>query len=360
MIKGNKGEWSEIYTFLKLLIEKQVTSADADLQKIDDYFFPILKIIRVESDIPTDYELMSGDRVRILRGGVEIDMVDCSDLRLKVVEIFNKLKVNTDTTFRIPSAEKVMDRFKVSRLNAGNSVKEDLTLKIHDRRTAGDHEVGFSIKSMLGSAATLLNASAATNFIFKINSLSPAKVSDINAIDTRAKIRDRLTAIIENGGRFSFVEVTSKIFEKNLRKVDAVLPEIVAELLLAYYSDMGNELADLVDKLGVDKEFKILNFNFDKSDYEYKIKSLLYNTALGMVSSTLWDGNLRAHGGYIIVREDGEIVCYHVYNADEFRNYLYKNTRFETPSSSRHGFGSIYEENGDLLLKLNLQIRFIK
>ncbi|MCR5299126.1 MAG: HpaII family restriction endonuclease [Paludibacteraceae bacterium] len=34
--------------------------------------------------------------------------------------------------------------------------------------------------------------------------------------------------------------------------------------------------------------------------------------------------------------------------------------RKETPSLSRHKFGSLYEENGPLYLKLNLQIRFIK
>ena len=53
-------------------------------------------------------------------------------------------------------------------------------------------------------------------------------------------------------------------------------------------------------------------------------------------------------------------LCYHLFNRNEFENYLVKNTKFETASTSRHQFGSIYKENGKYYLKLNLQIRFIK
>jgi len=81
---------------------------------------------------------------------------------------------------------------------------------------------------------------------------------------------------------------------------------------------------------------------------------------LGMMPNSDWDGLLQAHGGYIIVKEDGEIVCYHVYNQDEFQSYLFNNTRMETPSTSRHGFGEIYEQGKEYYIKLNLQIRFIK
>ena len=58
------------------------------------------------------------------------------------------------------------------------------------------------------------------------------------------------------------------------------------------------------------------------------------------------------------MKSDGEILCYHIYNKNEFENYLLSNTKLETASSSRHGFGEIYEENGQQYFKLNLQIRF--
>ncbi|OIR23956.1 HpaII family restriction endonuclease [Bathymodiolus thermophilus thioautotrophic gill symbiont] len=40
--------------------------------------------------------------------------------------------------------------------------------------------------------------------------------------------------------------------------------------------------------------------------------------------------------------------------------YLYENTKFESASSSRHNYGKIYQQEGEMYFNLNLQIRFIK
>ena len=79
-----------------------------------------------------------------------------------------------------------------------------------------------------------------------------------------------------------------------------------------------------------------------------------------MTAATPWQGKFNANGGYIVVKEDGDVVCYHFFDRNDLEDYLFYNTRFETPSQTRHKFGSIYEENGELFMKLNLQIRFIK
>lgn len=63
-----------------------------------------------------------------------------------------------------------------------------------------------------------------------------------------------------------------------------------------------------------------------------------------MVPSKEWNGDIVAQGGYIVVKENGDVVCYHLYNRDEFRNYLFEKTKFETASSNRHNFGVIYEQ----------------
>lgn len=262
-------------------------------------------------------------------------------------------------TFSVPLVDELFDRFAIKTPNAGNPRKEDLILKVHDHTIGRDHEIGFSIKSKLGSPATLLNASGATNFTYKITGLDDKSMEDINTIDTKSKIRDRLLAIREAGGTFEFHGVDSEVFEKNLRKIDTIMPEIVAEVLLAYFSDKGSTFPELLQHMH-DEEVQILNFKLSTEDYAYKIKALLNNAALGMVPASEWDGSLRAHGGVIIVREDGEIVCYHLYNAESFRNYLFNNTRMESPSATRHGYGTIYEEDGEKFIKLNLQIRFIK
>ena len=90
------------------------------------------------------------------------------------------------------------------------------------------------------------------------------------------------------------------------------------------------------------------------------MKKFLCECALGLLPSKVWTGIADATGGYIIVREDGEVLCYHLFNRNEFENYLIENTRFETASTTRHNFGYIFKQNNKFYISLNLQIRFIK
>ena len=90
------------------------------------------------------------------------------------------------------------------------------------------------------------------------------------------------------------------------------------------------------------------------------MKRFLTDVALGMMPSKVWSGKYDSTGGYLIVKENGDVLCYHIYNRNEFENYLLNNTKLDTASSSRHDFGEITKENGQLYFKLNLQIRFIK
>jgi type II restriction enzyme len=83
------------------------------------------------------------------------------------------------------------------------------------------------------------------------------------------------------------------------------------------------------------------------------------DSALGMTATSRWKGKFDATGGYIIVKEDGELVCYHIYNLNDFQDYLLENTKLESPSTSKYEYAKVYEEKGDYYFRLNLQIRFI-
>lgn len=128
-------------------------------------------------------------------------------------------------------------------------------------------------------------------------------------------------------------------------------------MLCQYYADRAKNTSDLSARLsGINPNG--CDYSNNRHFYEYKIKRLLCEAALGMRPAEIWHGKYDATGGYLVVRQDGEIVCYHLYSHNQFENYLFLNTKFDTPSSSRHHFGDIYEENGKFFIKLNLQIRF--
>jgi type II restriction enzyme len=62
MITGNKGEWSEFYTFLKLLADGKIYAADKDLNKNENIFYKILKIFRGNGQ---DYEYIRTEKIII-------------------------------------------------------------------------------------------------------------------------------------------------------------------------------------------------------------------------------------------------------------------------------------------------------
>lgn len=76
----------------------------------------------------------------------------------------------------------------------------------------------------------------------------------------------------------------------------------------------------------------------DEAMYEYKFKKFLCSCALGMKPAKRWDGLDEANGGYIIVKADGEVLAYHIYNRNFFEQYLLDNTVLGRASTSRHEF----------------------
>ncbi len=139
--------------------------------------------------------------------------------------------------------------------------------------------------------------------------------------------------------------------------IDTVMPEIMAEMILLFFSGHGNSIKDLVDLLETNNP---LGFDLELNHplYEYKVKALLTDIALGMTPAALWKGKYDATGGYIIVKDDGDILCYHIYNRNEFQTYLLDNTRLDTPSTTRYEYAKVYSEGNSQFIKLNLQIRF--
>lgn len=359
MLKGNKGEWSEIYTLFKIISDKKLFAGGADLNKIENLVFPIIKILRDESD--GTYEYAIGSKLVIIKGNKEEYKILISEFHEKANLLLSELQKKTTSTFSIPEIEKFLISFNCSSLKAKSSDKSDIRIVIHDQRTSTNQKLGFSIKSQLGSASTLLNASQATNFVYRIDGvkLSDEQVSTINSINTRSKIKDRIAKIQEYSCTLTFIKTDSSVFGNNITLIDGNLPQILAQMLYLFFTTKLSKISDLVDKIAKDNP---LGFNLESNHpfYSYKMKRFLSDTALGMMPSKTWTGELDATGGYLIVREDGEVLCYHIYERNEFEQYLFNNTKLETPSSTRHNFGHVYQVNNEQYFNLNLQIRFIK
>ena len=144
-----------------------------------------------------------------------------------------------------------MSTINCATIKANSASKTDIRIVIHDTQIQKRAELGFSIKSKIGGDATLLNAGNTTNFIYEIKGIRPNKtqIDTINAIDTKSKIKDRIAAIKKLGGQLAYSNLENYIFKNNLILIDSLLPSILAELLLVFFTSTNSSVQDLTDEI---------------------------------------------------------------------------------------------------------------
>ena len=361
VLSGNIGEWSELYVFFKLLAEKKLYAANAELKKIEDIYYPVIKILN--KDPLGEYEYHTNSVIKIIDSkGTLIDSIPIQKFKENALILLNKLKSKpAQRSFEITALSSFLSKIKISKIKAKSSEKRDITIVVHDMFTGFNPKLGFSVKSQIGGDSTLFNASQQTNFVYEITCNKPLtelEIDSINNISSKGKIKDRINSLFNHGCILKFQKIDSSQLTNNLIIVDSALPQMLSEMLIDYYLGKENSVVALT-KILIEKNPLKFDLSTEQPFYEYKIKNLLTDIALGMTPKTPWNGIYDANGGYIVVKENGEVLCYHIYNRNEFQEYLFRNTKFETPSSGRNKFGKIYKKDNKLYIKLNLQIRFL-
>lgn len=125
--------------------------------------------------------------------------------------------------------------------------------------------------------------------------MSDEEMLSINAINTRTKIKDRLSRI----GKLTFIAAVNETFSGNLLFIDSYMEKILSELLLLFYREGIGDCAALATRI---EEINPLNYK-RTGVYRHKLKKFLCAVALGLNPATPWNGIDEANGGYIIVTE---------------------------------------------------------
>ncbi len=347
----NKGEWSELYAICKMLYDRMVDVCDKDLNPTNQKI-KILKLLMrsILGDSEYDVDGKTNGDVAIMYNGKLVKSANLSkDL---ILSILSEIIAGSGASFSVPSGESAMDELMLDDFKATSFEKSDIeTYSIMPHEEIA-RQVGFSVKSQIGNPATLLNAAQSTNFIFEVTGFN-GDIDDVNNISGKSKVKDRIEYIINHNGEFTFHKMANQTFQYNMEMTDSRLPEIISGLLMVFFAGNGTRsirelietYADIFDDFPLELALK-------------KVKDFLSNMTLGMVPTRQWDGS-ELSGGCIFVKSDGNLVCFTLYDMDEFKDYLINNTRFETASTTRHQFGTLYEQDGKLFFNLNLDIRFI-
>jgi len=352
---GNTGEWSELYALAFLLANGGAYGADKDQNRKDDLFYKVLKIIFAEKigKEKMTYQI-NNEVVDIFSGTNNIATIKVEKIQGILKKMFQSLSSkNEGRAFPLEAGSEMMQVLQKQIIKASSSDKKDLDLVLLDVKTnQPTPEIGFSIKSQLGSPSTLINASMATNFTFEIldeNMEVPKKFPELHD----KNVKDNVQLLLSHGYKIIFSKVDSEKFENNLSLIDSNLSSYIAKILLSYYSRGASSISALT------------SLSFPSSDIKskqpvHKIKEFLGIMALGMMPNTDWNGILTSLGGFLLVKRDGDVLCYYLYNLEDFQEYLLNNTKLDTPSTTRYGIGKIIEKDGRYFIKLNLQVRFTK
>lgn len=353
----NKGEWTELLVFIKLLLEQKISLADADLVPNGNYF-DVTKI----STHNLDYEylpLNNADIQVITKKTQETRNINIESLISPAIlnDLITRIKNGNDSINKL-GFEVIQNELGFTIVKGGNSSqKADILLDIKIENIIKKEE-GFGIKSYLGNSPTLLNASGTTNFIFEVENLHKDKIDEINAIDTKTKLKDRLAFIEAHGGKLNYIGPEKDTMDYNLRMVDSNMPQIIGHVLLAFYKKRISSIREIVDYLHEKQElYQEIRYP-DKAFLESKIKKLLVDNLLGFFAGTKWDGSYEANGT-IIMKKTGDLVAFHLIDLESLKSYLYNHIKLDTPSTTRHRFGKlILEKDNKLYFKLNLQLGF--
>lgn len=383
MLTGNKGEWSELYVLTYLLSEGKLFQSDINLQPDQNNYYEIIKAYKEEVSHQLEFERKEFVYLSLIEQGQKslIEEFTLDYLKNISQKIYSGIINGSGKSFKIPSIDNFIKISKIQKLTAKTTSKSDITLRIYDHRLAKESDLGFSIKSLLGKDSTLFNTGAGNNFIYKITSEKNILIQDFNNETYKpqgniSKITFRLQKLIdEYSSQINFSEIQSTQLWRNLKMVDGDLPEIISYCLLYRWLYKTHIVAELVTILEERDPLKFYKGEVSEQKlYEYKIKKFLAECAMGMTSETPWHGVYDATGGVIVCKQDGNVVCFHVYDFNLFRDYLLKNTKLEQPSTGedennpgnprlkkgtkKYYYGWLYKEE-ELLFKINLQVRFI-
>jgi len=191
----NKGDWSEFYVMLYLLGTRNLYTADESLQRLENVYFPVKRVLRNdEPNENVDFVLEDVDRVDIYLNESLVTTMTSSEFKEESDLLYADI-VSGSGSFDIPRSETFLNNIHLKRLAAPSTDIADIKMELHDTYTGIDQVMGFSAKSYIGGAPTLLNASGATNFVYEVIGLTDTQMDEINAIEGRTKILDRIRTI---------------------------------------------------------------------------------------------------------------------------------------------------------------------
>lgn len=352
----NKGDWTEAYVFCRLLADGRIYAGNEKLEKILTVYMDILKCIRRNAGIRTEYR-RDLDFIIGSQAGIDFVTVDITKFESVANKLLDDIKsASGGRAFESESTEEFLhDKLGINNVKEkcvedDEDDKTDILLQVLNSVDNSTEEIGFSIKSHLGSPSTLFNFSNASKMVYRIEGCNEEIMHQLNSMKNSAggcNLDERI-AYIKNSPSLSLSFLGSKIiddriygdrketgpfFTWNLEHSDLSMLDIFSTMLLSSYGyyDVKPQSSSLIDVTNAVAEINPLRVHSPETVYITKFKDFLYCAFSGLTASKKWDGTRHINGGYIDVKKSGEILYYRAISDNQFTSFLFNNIKLERP-----------------------------
>ena len=171
-IRGNVGEWSELYVLIKLLSDGILYQSDINLCRDSNNAYQVIKAFKDEANYSLEFDRV-GNHLKVYRvindENTLLKEYTFDDFNEISKQILDSIKTKSERTFSIPNIQQFLSDNCILTTKASSNSKADIRLRIYDHRLASETELGFSIKSLLGRKSTLFNTGPGNNLDMKLN-----------------------------------------------------------------------------------------------------------------------------------------------------------------------------------------------
>lgn len=357
--EATKKEWSELYTFFRLLADGKVVLGTAE-GKRGEACWPVAMVQREEHDGTRRYYI-EGETIR-MEGESGHRAMPREDFGIVADMILKAVKSSSENDVVAPDGvEEFLDEASIFDLEAKTEDRTDFSVAFwHPEAPLR----GFNVRSRLGAMNPLLDGGRAANLKLEQGGIKFATptVSKINALpESQNEVAERMLMIERLGGVLKYSDVADRVFRSNLLMIDLHFPRVLAEMIRIMHLDNIARISELTELIKQMNPLKIKDELINKHGfYEFKVKQFLMTLALGMRPAKIYNGQDSAVEGIFLVDGSGEVFCYHKSEKQVMEDFLFLNTRLEKGSLDKDKYGFLEKENGAYYFKLNAKIGLVK
>lgn len=352
---GNVGEWGEVFSLMYLLSHNDLYNADSHGHRIENEHGRIRTIYRSEAGNVTMSFKVNGDYIDVSRNGVHVATVEKLVFQSKAHTLFQRM-LKQGTTASHPEQE-FLKQLGCRSIKAASTTKSDLTADVYDPYLSSITQRQYSIKTVIGGAPSLANASNQSYIDYELSGFDKDKAAIVNNMKDQSWVASRTKAIFDLVDAPPKPVIRSDTFRRNLQKCYFRAPDVVGFAVLYGQLNRGKAIIDSIanlfnaNPLGLDEN--------DMEDYEIGIRKYLWGIVFDMNPGRPWRGQSDVDG-YLLVTADEEVLAYQVTHQTSFQNYLLLHTKWDTPSTSRYKeIGRVWQrKDGTWMYTLNCAVRY--